>query len=187
MATNRGGVGTQGELSTVSGSRPFIPQWTEGQRGSIPFIIIETSIEEGPQRSSKGTFRESVHEGAMVSDVVEGDSAGLIVQEYPNLAWRHLKGKGSLGIGASLIFLFVPQPNCPEAILRAEHKMPLPLHRVSTNPQVPGLLSCHIHLPVKLSRAKALGTQDHGISIKSLLLFRHFLLHVSKTHLSPIL
>lgn len=70
----------------------------------------------------------------MVSDVVEGDSVGLIVQEDPNLVWRHRKVEGSLGAGASLIFLFVPQPNCPEAILRAEQKMSFPLHRVSTNP-----------------------------------------------------
>lgn len=95
--------------------------------------------------------------------------------------------EGSLWGGASLIFLFLPQPNCPEATHGAEHKMPLPLHRVSTNSQVPGLFSCHIYLPVKFSRVKVLGTQDHGISIKSLLIFRHLLLGVSKPHLSLIL
>lgn len=123
----------------------------------------------------------------MVSDVIEGDNAGLIVQENPNLAWRDLKVEGSLDAGASLIFLFVPQPNCPEARLRAERKLPLPLHRVSTNTQVPGLLPCHIYLPVNLSRVKALGTQDHGIMVKSVLIFRHFLPSVSKPYLSPIL
>lgn len=123
----------------------------------------------------------------MVSDVVEGDSAGLIVKEDPNLARRHPKVEGSLGAGASLIFLFVPQPNCPEAILGAEQKMPFPPHRVSTNTQVPGLLSCHIYLPVNLSRVKELGTQDHGISVKSALIFRQFLPAASKPHLSPIL
>lgn len=115
----------------------------------------------------------------MVSDVIEGDNTGLTVQEDPNLAWRHLKVEGSLGAGASLIFLFVPQPNCPEALLRAEQKLPLPLHGVSTNTQVPGLLPCHIDLPVNLSRVKALGTQDHGIIVKSVLIFRHLLPAVS--------
>lgn len=123
----------------------------------------------------------------MVSDIIEGDSVGLTVQEDPNLGWRHRKVEGSLGAGASLIFLFVPQPNCPEAILGAEQKMPLSRDRVSANPQVPGFLSCHIYLPVKFSRFKALGTQDYGISIKSLLIFRHLLLGVSKLHLSLIL
>lgn len=44
----------------------------------------------------------------MVSDIVEGDSAGLIVQKDPNSAWRHLKVEGSRGAGASFILLFVP-------------------------------------------------------------------------------
>ncbi|KAF3830089.1 hypothetical protein GH733_001514 [Mirounga leonina] len=161
--------------------------WTEDKRGSISSFIIKTSTEEGPQRSSEGTFREGIDEGAMVSDIVEGDHAGLTVQEDPNLARRHLKVEGGLGAGASLIFLLVPQPNGPEAILGAEQKVPLPLHRVSTNTQVPGLLSCHIYLPVNLSRVKALGTQDHGVTVKSVLIFRHFLLAVSKPHLSLIL
>lgn len=123
----------------------------------------------------------------MVGDVVERQSVGLTVQEDPNLAWRHWKVEGSLRTGASLIFLFVPQPDCPEAIHGVEQKMPLPLHRVSTNPQVPGVLSCHIYLPVKFPGVKELGTQDHGISIKSLLIFRQLLLGVSKSHLSLIL
>jgi len=132
----------------VSGSLPSHLQWTEDKRGCISSFIIKTSTEEGPQRSSEGTFREGIDEGAMVSDVVEGDNAGLTVQEDPNLARRHLKVEGSLGAGASLIFLLVPQPNGPEAVLGAEQKLPLPLHRVSTNTQVPGLLSCHIYRPV---------------------------------------
>lgn len=122
----------------------------------------------------------------MVSDVVEGDHAGLIVQENPNLAWRHLKVEGGLGVGASLIFLFVPQPNCPEATLGTKQKVPLPAHRVSADTQVPGLLSCHIYLPVMFSRVEVLGTQDHRITIKSLFISRYALLGVSKPHLSPI-
>lgn len=73
------GVTVSREPSTVSGSLPCHPQWTEGQRVSVFPSIIESNIEEGPQGSSEGTFREGVDEGAMVSDVVEGDSAGLIV------------------------------------------------------------------------------------------------------------
>lgn len=123
----------------------------------------------------------------MVSDVVEGDSTGLIVQEDPNLAWMHRKVEWSLRAGASLIALFLPQPNCPEAIRGAECKMPLSLHRVSTDAQVPDFLSRHIYLPVTFSRVEALGTQDHRISIKSLLIFRHLLLGVSKPYLSLVL
>lgn len=70
------GAGVQRE---PSGSLPAHRQWTEDQRGCISSSVIETRIEEGPQRSSEGTFREGVDEGAMVSDVVEGNSAGLIV------------------------------------------------------------------------------------------------------------
>lgn len=183
----KGGVLVSRVPPQVSGSLPSHLQWTEDKRGCISSSIIKTGTEEGPQRSGEGTFREGKDEGAMVSAVVEGDSAGLIVQEDPNSAWRHLKVEGSLGAGASLISLFVPQPNCPEALFGAEQKLPLPLHRVSTNTQVPGLLSCHIYLPVNLSRVKALRTQDHGITVKSVLTFRHFLLAVSKPHLSPIL
>lgn len=95
--------------------------------------------------------------------------------------------EGSLGAGASLIFLFVPQPDYPEAIVRVEQKLPLPPHIVSTNTQVPGFLSRHIYFPVNFSGVKALGTQYHGVSIKSLLIFRHVLLGVCKPHLSPIL
>lgn len=95
--------------------------------------------------------------------------------------------EGSLGAGASLIFLFVPQPDNPEAIVGVERKLPLPPHIVSTNPQVPGFLSRHIYLPVNFPGVKALGTQYHGVSIKSLLIFRHVLPGVCKPHLSPIL
>lgn len=123
----------------------------------------------------------------MVADVVEGDGAGIVVQEDPNAARRHLRVEGSLGAGASLIFLFVPQPDGPEAIAGVEQKMSLPLHGVSTHTQVPGLLAGHIHLPVMFPRVEVLGTQDHGVGIKSLLVFGHFLLGLSKPHLSPIL
>lgn len=95
--------------------------------------------------------------------------------------------EGSLGAGASLIFLFVPQPDYPKASVGVEQKLSLPPHIVSTNPQVPGFLSRHIYLPVNFPRVKALGTQYHGVSIKSLLIFRHFLPGVCKPHLSPIL
>lgn len=185
--TNSGSVGVQRVLPLLHGSLRSHLQWTEHKRCCVSSCIIKTSTKERPQRSSKGTFREGIDEGAMVSDVVEGDCVGLTVQEDPNLAWRHLKVEGSLGTGASLIFLFVPQPNCPEAVPRAEQKVPLPLCRICTNTQVPGLFSSHIYLPVSLSRVKALGTQDHGIHVKSAFIFRHFLLAVSKPHLSPIL
>eukprot|EP00069_Balaena_mysticetus_P000651 bmy_03643T0 len=57
------GAGVQRE---PSGSLPAHRQWTEDQRGRISSSVIETRIEEGPQRSSEGTFREGVDEGAMV-------------------------------------------------------------------------------------------------------------------------
>lgn len=69
----------------------------------------------------------------MVSDIVEGDDTSLVVQENPDLAWRHLKVEGCVGAGARVILFFLPQPNCPEAILRAEQENPFSLHRVSTN------------------------------------------------------
>ena len=49
----------------------------------------------------------------MVTDVVEGDGAGIVVQEDPNAARRHLRLEGSLGAGASLPpprWLLYPNP-----------------------------------------------------------------------------
>lgn len=159
----------------------------ESQRACISSSIIETRAEEGPQGFIEGTFREGVDEGAVISDVVEGDNAILIIQENPNLARRYLKVEGRLGTGASLIFFFVPQPNCPETILSVHQKLPLPPYRVSANSQVPGLLSCHIYLPVQFSRVEALGTQDYGVIIKSLFIFWYILSGLSKSHLSSVL
>lgn len=56
----------------------------------------------------------------MVSYVVEGDNASFIVYEDPNLAWRYLNMEGGLRTGTSLIVVFLPKPNGPEAIFRTE-------------------------------------------------------------------
>lgn len=123
----------------------------------------------------------------MVCDVVEGDNASLIVHEDPDLAWTDLYVEGGLGAGTSLIAVFFPQPNGPEATLRAEGKLPLPLHRISANPQIPGFLSGHIHLPVNLPRGESLSTQHHGVIIKPLIVLGHILMGVCNPRLSPIL
>lgn len=123
----------------------------------------------------------------LISHVVKGDDAGVIVQENPHALGGLFEAEGGLRGRERFIHILTALSHKPVAIGRRGGDLPFPAHRLTTHSKNPFGLLAHVHFPVVTAGCEVLGAEDADDKIKPLWVVRNRPLPVAQPHTSPIL